>query len=186
MIIFRRIPLSPKLVTIATFTTPEETELARNVLEAESIKSYPEGEATVGMVWFWGNAIGGIQLQVSDLDAERAKIILANKVLDDQNDDFSDQSCLDSEDPTSDEEDQAAKVFEQGDDLAKKAWIASVLGIFILPPLLNTYSLWLIFKITYRDYPMSEAGLKKFNMALFFNVISSFLICLAISLLVLR
>lgn len=154
--------------------TPEETQLARNVLESDGIKSYTEAESMVGMVWYLGNAIGGIKLQVSEQDADRAKNILAER-------------CdLVDEDQTKEDEDETTEITSQGDDLAKKAWFASVLGIFILPPLLIIYSVWLLIKLYYKEYPLSKSGVRKYDMALCVDTATCFIVCLFVYLLFYR
>ena len=72
-------PAVAELRTIATFTTPEEAEIARLALENEGIFTAFEGWNTVGMVWVWGNAVGWVKLQVPQADEERARAILAGK-----------------------------------------------------------------------------------------------------------
>lgn len=71
-----------QLKTIATFLTPEDAEVARLALEEEGISVFLEGATTVGMAWYYGNALGWVKLQVSESDEERARKILAEKVAD--------------------------------------------------------------------------------------------------------
>lgn len=61
-----------KLVTLTTFSSPVEAQMAKNLLEAHGIVAYLADEETVGMYWLLGNAIGGVKLQVADSDLERA------------------------------------------------------------------------------------------------------------------
>jgi membrane protease YdiL (CAAX protease family) len=65
-----------KLVTIATYNTPSQAEVARLILEEEGIKTFLADDNLVGMNWFLSNAVGGAKLQVAASEAERAKDIL--------------------------------------------------------------------------------------------------------------
>jgi Putative prokaryotic signal transducing protein len=58
--------MSEKLITVATFPTPFEAQLAKNRLEAEGIPSYLGDEETAGNLWHLGLALGGVKLLVPD------------------------------------------------------------------------------------------------------------------------
>jgi hypothetical protein len=45
--------------------------------------------------------------------------------------------------------------------VAARAWRAAVLGIILLPPLVNIYSLWLILKVVSRDEDLSTTATRK-------------------------
>lgn len=66
----------PQFVTIATFTYPSEFAVIRARLEAEGIECNVRDELTAQVHNFYSNAIGGIKLQVSHQDAEKAIEIL--------------------------------------------------------------------------------------------------------------
>ncbi len=59
-------------VTVATFLTPWEAQLARARLLAEGIPASVADEHLVRMDWFIASAIGGVKLQVGTKDAHRA------------------------------------------------------------------------------------------------------------------
>ena len=64
------------MVTVATFTKPEEAHLLRMRLEAGGIPAYLRDENTIQ--WEWAsNAFGGVRVDVAAEDAEAAKTILA-------------------------------------------------------------------------------------------------------------
>jgi hypothetical protein len=65
-----------RLISIATFATPEEAEIGRGVLDAEGIPSFLENSNTVGMLWHLGNATGWVKLLVSEDHAGRAAELL--------------------------------------------------------------------------------------------------------------
>jgi hypothetical protein len=67
------------LVTVATFSAAPEAHAVRMRLEAAGITVYLADEFTVTMDWLLSNAIGGVKVQVSARDAERALQILAEK-----------------------------------------------------------------------------------------------------------
>ncbi len=65
------------MITIATFSKPEEAHLLRMKLEAGGVDAYIQDENTVQMDWLLSNAIGGVRVQVGDEDLETAKEILS-------------------------------------------------------------------------------------------------------------
>lgn len=65
-----------QLVTIKTFTYPHETYVTRGKLESEGIQTFLKDEMTVQVHNFYSNAIGGVKLQVSSEDVERALSII--------------------------------------------------------------------------------------------------------------
>jgi hypothetical protein len=66
------------LVTVATFTTPVEAEMARVRLERLGIRAFLGNAIAVGVMPFLGNDLGGISLQVLETDAEQARELLAS------------------------------------------------------------------------------------------------------------
>jgi hypothetical protein len=209
------------LITIATFATPEEAELAKSVLAGESIACYLEGAALIGMVWYLGNATGGVKLQVSETDAERARLILASRTTDNRNSgaaarDLTCPQCgttiengfetcwscgaaVDSpEKPVSrdceptepkvidEEEDASSQPFAVGDAAAQRAWRAAVIGIFVLPPLLNAYSLWILFDPKTLEARRSDLGSRKYRLALWLDLAVIVAVALFVRLIIYR
>lgn len=64
------------IITIATFSTPYEAQLAKGLLEENGILACVADEYTVGINWLYSNAVGGVRLQVIESDAERALELL--------------------------------------------------------------------------------------------------------------
>jgi hypothetical protein len=64
------------LVTIATYSMPHEAHIARASLEAADIYAFIANEHTIGMQWFYSNALGGVRLMVAKSDVETALGIL--------------------------------------------------------------------------------------------------------------
>lgn len=99
--------MASELVTVATFMTPAEAHLARNLLEAEGVVAFIADEESVGMFWHLGNALQGVKLQVPLFQAELAVQILEHRMPAE-----TDDSGLDPERPTSwddDEDDEASE-----------------------------------------------------------------------------
>jgi hypothetical protein len=66
------------MVTIATFTTPQDAHLLRMHLEACGITAYLQDENLVQMDLLISNAVGGVRVQVADEDVAEARAILLN------------------------------------------------------------------------------------------------------------
>ena len=64
------------MLTIATFSKPEEAHMLRLRLEAGGVPAYIQDENIVQTDWLYSNAIGGVRVQISEDDAGRAKEIL--------------------------------------------------------------------------------------------------------------
>jgi hypothetical protein len=121
-----------ELIELARFPTSEEAALARGHLDAEGIRTELSGEAVAGWLWHLGSAVGGVRLLISATDAERAHEILGEVHALDENEDCGDRSAKADDDEG-----------ELPEDLVR-AWRASLIGFFLLPPLLNLYSAWLL------------------------------------------
>ena len=65
------------MITIATFSKPEEAHLLRMQLEAGGVDAYIQDENTVQMNWLYSNAIGGVRVQIGEQDLEAARAIVA-------------------------------------------------------------------------------------------------------------
>jgi hypothetical protein len=62
------------MTTIATFITPEDTYLFRAFLVSEGIEGFLRHEYTIQNYWICSNAVGGVQLDVAEVDADAAKL----------------------------------------------------------------------------------------------------------------
>lgn len=63
-------------VTVATFGLPVDAHMARTQLESAGIKSQLADEHVVSANWFYGNAVGGVRLQVAEAELARAREVL--------------------------------------------------------------------------------------------------------------
>ena len=67
------------LITVRTFTTPEEAHLLRMRLEAGGVPAVLQDEYMIQMDWGISNALGGVRLQIDERDIERAREILEDQ-----------------------------------------------------------------------------------------------------------
>jgi hypothetical protein len=70
----------PEPVTLWRYRDLPEALIARSKLDAADIGCFLADENVVRLNWFWSNAIGGLRLQVSDVDAEDALALLAEEI----------------------------------------------------------------------------------------------------------
>ena len=68
--------MSDRLVTVATFWSPVEANMARNRLTDGGIKSILSDETCLDLAFHLVNAIGGVEFQVWEQDAEAALELL--------------------------------------------------------------------------------------------------------------
>lgn len=71
--------MTDKLVTIASFSTPLEANMARLKLESAGIPAFVADEYTIGMNWLYSNALGGVKLQVPESMISEAQEIMASQ-----------------------------------------------------------------------------------------------------------
>ena len=64
------------MITVASFSKPEEAHLLRLRLEAGGVPAFVQDENMVQMDWMYSNAIGGVRVQIAEEDVDRAKEIL--------------------------------------------------------------------------------------------------------------
>ena len=67
-----------KLITIATYTFPQDLLIDRSKLESAGIECFTQDELTAQVHNFISNAIGGVKLQVKETDVEFARQVLAD------------------------------------------------------------------------------------------------------------
>jgi DNA-directed RNA polymerase subunit RPC12/RpoP len=69
-------------VTIRTFSSAWEADLAKTHLEASGINAFILDSQTISVNWLFSNAIGGIKLQVAEDQAKEAKEVLSHTHVD--------------------------------------------------------------------------------------------------------
>jgi ribosomal protein L40E len=67
-----------ELVTVGTFPSPYEAEIAKAQLEEAGIAAFIADAETVSMNWLYRNAVGYVKLQVAGPNAQAAAAILAD------------------------------------------------------------------------------------------------------------
>jgi hypothetical protein len=65
-----------QLKTVASYIMPFQAEIARNALEDAGIRAVLQDAELAGTAGLYANAIGGVKLQVQDVDVERALEVL--------------------------------------------------------------------------------------------------------------
>jgi len=63
-------------MVIASYSKPEEAHLAASILRGSGIDAYVRDEHTIGMYWLYSTAIGGVKLEVADIDTDHALEVL--------------------------------------------------------------------------------------------------------------
>jgi hypothetical protein len=67
------------MMTIASFSKPEEAHLLRMRLEDAGIPAYLRDENTIQVDWFYSNALGGVRVEIAEEDLDAAKAVLAEE-----------------------------------------------------------------------------------------------------------
>ena len=65
------------MITLASFSKPEEAHLFRLRLEAAGIPAFVQDEHVIQMQWLYSNALGGVRVQIADDDLAAAREFLA-------------------------------------------------------------------------------------------------------------
>ncbi len=148
--------MSDDLITIATYDTPAEAGLDRSLLEAGGIRVFTANEATVGIAWHFGAAVGGIRLRVTRQDAERAVALLeeARNMPPLSAADWPDE-MQEEPVPAGDGEAQDEREISTRDTMASRALRAAFLGLLLFP--LQLYAIWLLGRMAVKRPPMNRS-----------------------------
>lgn len=196
--------MSDDVVTLATFNTPAEAQIAKNMLEEQGIKAMIADEETVGMAWVIGNAVGGVKLLVLESQWMQARVALAHhqEHLEEEGDGAESPEDYGDDSPEDIEEQITAKplqnaiadrpivekpmrmaaepgldepepiIVSEGEDLAARAFRASLFGIVLLfPPVFHMYSAWLLIKLFRWDGELSDIATTKMLIAMIIDAI---------------
>src|SRR5437868_15459772 len=68
--------ISNRLVTLATFPDPATAGFVKNLLVAEGVQAFLADQFSMGMLWYVGNSIGWVKVQVAETDVSQANEIL--------------------------------------------------------------------------------------------------------------
>ena len=161
-----------ELVPVMSFATEPEAELARHALAEAGIQAFLEGDQVVSIIGYLSNAIGGVKVLVAREHAGKAREILEEKDAGEGEEPSAGRVALADAFPAkSDAAEDAVLETDAQDAVARRAWLAAVIGLLACPPTLNLYSLWLIFRIAFNDAPMSSAGWRRFYGAVLVNLL---------------
>jgi len=161
-----------ELVPVMSFVTAPEAEVARNALAEAGIQAFLEGDQVVSALWYLSNAIGGVKVLVAREHAARARRILEGSDTGEQGEPCAEGAAPAAAWPPRGFADEDAVLETDAQDaVARRAWLAAVIGLFLCPPTLNLYSLWLLFRIAFNDAPMSSTGWRRFYGAVLVNLL---------------
>ena len=153
-------------VTVATFTSSPEANLAKQRLESEGIKCLLLNESTVNAAWYLSVAVGWIQLQVPQVSLDLAKSILVSEL---------DYQSVSDFDIKQEEEDDDIPMLSWADKTADQAFIAAVVSlIFVFLPI-QVYSLWLLLCLLLSRQQISSKRRIKVIVALLLDLLSLFI-----------
>jgi hypothetical protein len=141
----------PKVV-VATFDTPHEAELARIHLESRNIHATLRDEALIGLAQLHAGAFGGVKVVTDEDDAEEAAELVEQL-------------------RKRSKKRRTKKQGELADDVARRAFRAAVIGIFLCPGPVHAYSLLLVTGV--KAQSLTPAGKRN---ALAATLVSSFVI----------
>ena len=171
-------PKSAELVTLATFDNSAEASIVRNQLEAAGIRTFLADDATIGMAWHLGVAVGGVKLQVAERDAERALAELESldvaPIGEDEwrtgaSGDRLDADAEDADDAEDEEdENEDTPATTEADKTVARALDAAVIGLFLLP--FQLYSLWLLARLATSPLPLTPRNRKRAILALLLDL----------------
>lgn len=189
--------MSEQLVTIATFGTVGEADVAREVLQEAGVACCLQDVTAVSMLWHLSNSMGGVKLAVLAADAPRAIVVLRDVVPSPLQratfaacsqcgappqlgfeacwscgaplEPLSDTEAMPISDGAPDDDEVSATL--EGDALAARAFRAAVLGAVLLPPLPAIYSGWILFRLALRNPQLSSSGKQKACAAFFINLL---------------
>ena len=68
--------MESKLVTVCTYTSAVQAEMARLALEAEGVAAFVNDATIVTAEWLLGSALGGVKLEVAEADVPAAMAVL--------------------------------------------------------------------------------------------------------------
>ncbi len=111
-------------VIVGTFDTPHEAELARVFLESRDIETWLKDDTLVGMAQLYSAALGGVKVLTDIEDAEEAQKLLVQ---------YRRKNGR-----------RRKRRGERADNVAKRAFRAAIIGVFLCPGGLHVYTLFLL------------------------------------------
>lgn len=184
--------MADSLVTVCSCFSVEEAYVLKNLLEAEGITVFLADEITTGFAWHLSNAIGGVKLQVPAEQADRAAALLAkpeHRLAASEIDALAEtpepSECEEdrqdlqsaSEEPDSEAADSEPDAVPElpGDAIVRRAWNTAIVGIFVCPPTLHLYSLWLLARLALSNREVSPSVSAKQAVAFLIDLLFVFI-----------
>lgn len=125
-----------KLVTLRQYDNSVQAHIDRVRLESEGIQCFIQDEHMVTMNWLYSNLVGGIKLQVTESDFDRAVEILEENYLDDIQD-FSDEYINDSQEDLTKRCPRCDSNNTYREKFSRKAFFVSLIFLFFPVPFLK-------------------------------------------------
>lgn len=160
--------ISHNFVTIATFNSYVEANLAKQLLEAAGIPCYLANESTVNMAWHLTVAVGWIQLQVLQTNIEQAKTVLVGSEF---------ETAISNDEGSPDDEiDDEIEKLSWADETADRAFRAAVVGLLLLFLPIQFYSLWLLIRLLVSRRQISNNRRIKVIFALLLDLLNLYIL----------
>ncbi len=156
-----------RLVTVATFDDTVRAALAKNHLEAAGIAAVLNDELLVGTAWSLSTAVGGIKLQVTPLNVERAEYLLT-QLADARDDDVHFVPNAEVAQELAEEREAQREEQNPSNQLADRAFRAAIGGFLFFP--LHFYVWWLLLGLCAARDSVSPARRKKVWAAALLNL----------------
>jgi hypothetical protein len=163
------------LMTVATFDSLMEAEMARSYLESEGIPCFLADAEMVNTAWYLSGAMGGIKLQVTKSDFLAAERLMHSRPTSALRglDDYGLKRGTDAitaapgqvrQPPEEDKEEEEVPQNE-AEALVSRALRAAILGLFLCPPCLHVYSMGLLYEARNRPESLRDSYQKDFWIA---------------------
>jgi hypothetical protein len=153
------------LVTVSTFSTPAEAELARNLLQERGIVAFVADAEAVATLWHLSPALGGVKVQVKESELQKARRVLASRPGRGV-DDYglvkrSRRAPAPHREQPRDPDPDEKELESESDATAARAWKAAVIGLIFPVLLLHIYSVWLLLQLPWTGGALSPTGRRK-------------------------
>lgn len=126
-----------KEVVVATFDSPHEAELVRVYLASREIESSLKDDTLVGLAQLYSTALGGVKVLVDAEDFEAAEEAIRKY-------------------RRADGKRRKRRRRVSEDDIARRAFRAAIIGIFVCPGAFHVYAIWLV--TTLRANRLTKSG----------------------------
>jgi len=131
--------MSEELVTVATYTHPNDSVVAKALLDSEGIMCFLSNANTVLVDPLISNAIGGVQLKVRASDVEKSKALLSQPM--EVGEEYTEMFKEDAEDIIYKKEQQELEKRKQ--NALKWGCIGAIIVLVIIPILMLIISNYL-------------------------------------------